>query len=90
MIVRLFAVERPLRFYGVIGALLAALALILSTPVLLTYIETGLVPRFPTAILSTGIAILSALSFCLLYTSDAADERSSVDLGGRRLIKKKN
>ena len=32
-----------------------------------------------------------ALSYnCLLYTSDAADERSSVDLGGRRIIKKKN
>ena len=30
-----------------------------------------------------------ALGFCLLYTSDAADERSSVDLGGRRIIKKK-
>ena len=29
-------------------------------------------------------------NFCLLYTSDAADERSSVDLGGRRIIKKKN
>ena len=29
-------------------------------------------------------------SVCLLYTSDAADERSSVDLGGRRIIKKKN
>ena len=29
-------------------------------------------------------------SACLLYTSDAADERSSVDLGGRRIIKKKN
>ena len=28
-------------------------------------------------------------STCLLYTSDAADERSSVDLGGRRLLKKK-
>ena len=27
---------------------------------------------------------------CLLYTSDAADERSSVDLGGRRIIKKKH
>ena len=27
--------------------------------------------------------------FCLLYTSDAADERSSVDLGGRRILKKK-
>ena len=30
------------------------------------------------------------LCFCLLYTSDAADERSSVDLGGRRIIKKKH
>ena len=30
------------------------------------------------------------LKYCLLYTSDAADERSSVDLGGRRIIKKKN
>ena len=29
------------------------------------------------------------LQLCLLYTSDAADERSSVDLGGRRIIKKK-
>ena len=29
------------------------------------------------------------LNACLLYTSDAADERSSVDLGGRRIIKKK-
>ena len=29
------------------------------------------------------------LTICLLYTSDAADERSSVDLGGRRIIKKK-
>ena len=34
--------------------------------------------------------IVSAISKgCLLYTSDAADERSSVDLGGRRIIKKK-
>ena len=29
-------------------------------------------------------------ALCLLYTSDAADERSSVDLGGRRILKKKN
>ena len=29
------------------------------------------------------------VTICLLYTSDAADERSSVDLGGRRIIKKK-
>ena len=32
----------------------------------------------------------SYIESCLLYTSDAADERSSVDLGGRRIIKKKN
>ena len=32
---------------------------------------------------------LGPLTGCLLYTSDAADERSSVDLGGRRIIKKK-
>ena len=36
------------------------------------------------------INIIVCLAFCLLYTSDAADERSSVDLGGRRIIKKKN
>ena len=35
-------------------------------------------------------AVFSQRTNCLLYTSDAADERSSVDLGGRRIIKKKN
>ena len=33
--------------------------------------------------------LMLLIQFCLLYTSDAADERSSVDLGGRRIIKKK-
>ena len=37
-----------------------------------------------------GQTALQLLKACLLYTSDAADERSSVDLGGRRIIKKKN
>ena len=36
------------------------------------------------------VADLARILRCLLYTSDAADERSSVDLGGRRIIKKKN
>ena len=35
------------------------------------------------------IPVSQMLTTCLLYTSDAADERSSVDLGGRRIIKKK-
>ena len=36
-----------------------------------------------------GFRFIGSYSNCLLYTSDAADERSSVDLGGRRIIKKK-
>ena len=36
-----------------------------------------------------GVEAIEHLVCCLLYTSDAADERSSVDLGGRRIIKKK-
>ena len=36
-----------------------------------------------------GTIIGALVGYCLLYTSDAADERSSVDLGGRRIIKKK-
>ena len=36
------------------------------------------------------LEFLAQTAGCLLYTSDAADERSSVDLGGRRIIKKKN
>ena len=38
---------------------------------------------------STCWGPLRSTDGCLLYTSDAADERSSVDLGGRRIIKKK-
>ena len=38
---------------------------------------------------SAGRRLLGHFTSCLLYTSDAADERSSVDLGGRRIIKKK-
>ena len=37
-----------------------------------------------------GVELRALGKFCLLYTSDAADERSSVDLGGRRIIKKKH
>ena len=37
-----------------------------------------------------NVLVNDLLNGCLLYTSDAADERSSVDLGGRRIIKKKN
>ena len=49
-------------FFGIIAALLAVLALGLAAPLIVTYLETGLVPRFPTAILVTGLMILATLS----------------------------
>ena len=47
--------------------------------------------QFRNALVEEGLQeIIPIVGTCLLYTSDAADERSSVDLGGRRIIKKKN
>ena len=61
MILKLVRHERPLFFFGVIAGLLAATSMLISIPVALTYLETGLVPRLPTALLSTGIMLLAAL-----------------------------
>jgi hypothetical protein len=58
----LFVAERPLAVYGSTAAALGLLAVLLAAPLLPTYLETGLVPRFPTAILATGLSILAALS----------------------------
>jgi hypothetical protein len=62
-ILHLFRIERPVLFYGSFALLLALAAVILSVPLAITYVETGLVPRFPTAILATGLIILASLSF---------------------------
>ena len=62
-IVTLYRVERPVLFFGTIAMLLLALAIILSIPLIVTYVHTGLVPRVPTAILVTGMTIVAVLSF---------------------------
>lgn len=54
--------ERPLGFFGAASAALLLTALGLFVPVLAEYLETGLVPRLPTAVLSTGLALLSFLA----------------------------
>lgn len=54
---------RPFRFFGAIGLALLTVAIALAWPLLLTWLETGLVPRFPTAILTTGITLLAFISF---------------------------
>ena len=59
----LFRIERPVLFYGGFSVLLAAAAIVLAAPLAITYAETGLVPRFPTAILVTGMMVVAALSF---------------------------
>jgi hypothetical protein len=60
-IVNLMKGERPLLFFSMAFAALAALSTALAYPVFDTYRQTGLVPRFPTAILSTGIMLLAFL-----------------------------
>ncbi len=62
-ILHLFRIERPVLFYGGFAAFLAALALVLAVPLIVTFAKTGEVPRFPTAILVTGMMIVAFLSF---------------------------
>ncbi|WP_294190557.1 glycosyltransferase family 2 protein [uncultured Sphingomonas sp.] len=62
-IVTLYRIERPLWFFGALGALLAVVGVILAVPLAITYAHTGLVPRVPTAILVTGLMIIATLAF---------------------------
>src|SRR5690348_1937988 len=62
-IFNLYRVERPVLFYGSIGAVLVIAAILLAIPLVRTYLATGLVPRVPTAILVTGMIIVAVLSF---------------------------
>lgn len=62
-IVTLYRIERPLLYFGLAGAILLIAALILAVPLVMTYLDTGLVPRVPTAILVTGMVIVAVLCF---------------------------
>src|SRR4051812_9107402 len=61
-IVKLYRSEKPLHFFSVIGCCLALVSVGLAIPVIVTYLEQGLVPRLPTAVLSMGLMILAVLS----------------------------
>jgi len=61
-IVLLVKEERPLPFFAAIGAVLLLLAVLVAVPVLTEFFRTGLVPRLPTAVLATGLVLLSFLS----------------------------
>jgi len=61
-IIKLYRSEKPLRFFAGIGAFLALVSIGLAIPIIITYLEEGLVPRLPTAVLSTGLMIVAVLS----------------------------
>ena len=73
--------ERPLEFFSIVFVLLELAALILAWPVLTEYLETGLVPRLPTAVLSTGLTLLGFLSLACGLILDTVTR-------GRREIKR--
>jgi glycosyltransferase involved in cell wall biosynthesis len=54
--------EKPLAFFGAIGAVMALVSLWLGLPVVEEYMQTGLVPRLPTAVLATSFMLLSFMS----------------------------
>src|SRR5947209_9494047 len=61
-ILRLYRSEKPLRFFTAIGVFLMLVSIGLAIPIVVTYLEDGVVPRLPTAVLSTGLMIIAMLS----------------------------
>ena len=86
-IVVLVKEERPLAFFATAAGLLLALALALAVPLLATFLRVGLVPRLPTAVLSTGLTLLSflALACGLILDSVARGRREARRLAYLRL-----
>ena len=77
----LFRNEKPLTFFSILAGFCMACALILAYPIVVTFLETGLVPRFPTAILATGIAIYSVMMFgCGLILENVTKGRREMKL----------
>jgi glycosyltransferase involved in cell wall biosynthesis len=61
-ILKLYRSEKPLRFFTAMGIFLMLVSVGLAIPVIVTYLEQGLVPRLPTAVLSMGLAIMAVLA----------------------------
>jgi glycosyltransferase involved in cell wall biosynthesis len=62
-VLHMYRSERPLPLFSGIGVTLAILSIGLAIPIFVTYLEQGLVPRLPTALLSTGLMLVAFLSF---------------------------
>jgi hypothetical protein len=62
MIVFLVKEERPLLMFGMIGLAMGVVSLVLGVPIVAEFLGTGLVPRFPTAILAASVMVIAVLS----------------------------
>jgi len=61
-VLKLYRAERPLSLFGAFGIALGIMSIGLAIPIVITYVQEGLVPRLPTAVLSTGLMLLAFLS----------------------------
>jgi len=64
-VLKLYRAERPLSLFGAFGLALAIMSIGLAIPVFVTFVQEGLVPRLPTAVLSTGLMLLAFLSIAV-------------------------
>jgi Glycosyl transferase family 2 len=74
MLLSMYRMVAPLRFYGVIGAALAVVSVLLGAPIVHEWLRTGLVNRFPTAILAAAIAQVSVLTLVCGIIVEAVSE----------------
>ncbi|MDH5830103.1 glycosyltransferase [Luteimonas sp. M1R5S18] len=68
---RLFSTERPISFYGAISVVTLIMAVAMGLPLIFTFLETGMVPRIPTALLVTALIVISVLSLLIGLVVDA-------------------
>lgn len=80
-IIKLYRSERPLGFFGAIGTSLAIMAVGIAFPIFVTYLADGVVPRLPTAVLSTGLMLMAGLAIACGLVLDTVTR-------GRREIKR--
>jgi glycosyltransferase involved in cell wall biosynthesis len=64
-VLKLYRAERPLALFGSLGIALGIMAIGLAIPIVITYVQEGIVPRLPTAVLSTGLMLLAFLSIAV-------------------------
>jgi hypothetical protein len=85
-ILKLYRSEKPLRFFTAIGIFLTLVSIGLAIPVIVTYLEEGIVPRLPTAVLSMGLMILAVLSVSSGLVLDTVTRGTPRDQAARLFV----